>query len=113
MLVSIEGTPTAQQNFSQARFGQLTLGVGRHENPTNRHRPNSPQALALADVQARRRLRLEDGSSLQNPNPTPYFGAGGPPRAGDTVSNLVGASTYATVPPPTAGAAAAGACPPR
>ncbi len=90
MLVAINGTLTVQQNFFQARFGQLTLGVGRHENPTNRHRPNSASALALADLQARSRLLLDDGSSLQNVNPTPYFFADGVPRAGDTVSNLVG-----------------------
>ncbi|MDO9075329.1 MAG: ExeM/NucH family extracellular endonuclease [Rubrivivax sp.] len=90
MLLSFKGTLTVQQNFFQARFGQLTLGVGRHENPTNRHRPSSAQALALADLQARSRLLLDDGSSLQNVNPTPYFGGHGVPRAGDRVSNLVG-----------------------
>ena len=90
MLVRIEAALTVQQNFLQARFGQLTLGVGRHETPTNRYRPNSPQALALAELQARSRVMLDDGSSAQNVNPTPYFGANGVPRAGDTVANLVG-----------------------
>lgn len=91
MLVRIDGALTVQQNFLQARFGQLTLGAsGRHETPTNRYRPNSPQALALADLQARSRLMLDDGASTQNMNPTPYFGANGLPRAGDTVANLVG-----------------------
>ena len=91
MLVRIDGALTVQQNFLQARFGQLTLGAGgRHETPTNRHRPNSPQALALADLQARSRVMLDDGASTSNPNPTPYFGSNGLPRAGDTVANLVG-----------------------
>ena len=90
MLVRIESALTVQQNFLQARFGQLTLGVGRHETPTNRYRPNSPQALALAELQARSRVMLDDGASTQNVNPTPYFGANGVPRAGDTVTNLVG-----------------------
>ncbi len=89
MLVSINGALTVQQNFVQARFGQLTLGVGRHENPTNRFRPGA-QASALAAEQARSRILLDDGSSVQNPNPTPYFGGNGLPRAGDSVSNLVG-----------------------
>lgn len=89
MLVGIAGTLTVQQNFVQARFGQLTLGVGRHENPTNRHRPGA-QAQALAELQARSRILLDDGSSLQNVNPTPYFGGNGVPRAGDSVGNLVG-----------------------
>jgi predicted extracellular nuclease len=90
MLVRIDGTLTVQQNFFQARFGQLTLGVGRHETPTNRHRPGTPQALALADLQARSRILLDDGSSMQNVNPTPYFLGNGLPRGGDSVSNLVG-----------------------
>lgn len=91
MLVRIDGTLTVQQNFFQARFGQLTIGAGgRHETPTNRHRPGTPQAIALADEQARGRLLLDDGSSLQNVNPTSYGFANGVPRAGDLVSNLVG-----------------------
>ena len=91
MLVRIDGALTVQQNFFQARYGQLTIGAGgRHETPTNRHRPGSAQALALADLQARSRLLLDDGSSLQNANPTAYGDAGGVPRAGDLVSNLVG-----------------------
>ena len=91
MLVRIAGTLTVQQNFFQARFGQLTVGAGgRHETPTNRYRAGSAAAIALADLQARGRLLLDDGSSLQNINPTAYFFANGVPRAGDVVSNLVG-----------------------
>jgi uncharacterized protein len=89
MLVSIGNTLTVQQNFLQARFGLLTLGVGRHETPTNRF-PPGPLAQALAADQAATRILLDDGSSLQNPNPTPYFGANGVPRTGDSVSSLVG-----------------------
>jgi predicted extracellular nuclease len=86
MLVTLTGPLTVTQNFFQGRFGQLTLSVGgRLETPTNRFRPG-PQALALADENARRRIILDDGSSLQNPNPTPYLGAGAVPRAGDVVS---------------------------
>ncbi len=106
MLVRIAGTLTVQQNFFQARYGQLTLGAGgRHETPTNRHRPGSPQALALADLQARSRVLLDDGSSLQNVNPTAYGFAGGVPRAGDSVSNLVGVLDYG---PATSSAAGTG-----
>lgn len=89
MLVAVQGTLTVQQNFFQARFGQLTLGVGRHETPTNRFRPG-PEAQALDALQARSRILLDDASSFQNPNPTPYFLADGVPRAGDSVSGLVG-----------------------
>jgi uncharacterized protein len=91
MLVTLTGDLTVQQNFFQARFGQLTIGAGgRHETPTNRHRPGSAQALALADLQARSRLLLDDARSSQNPNPTPYFFANGRPRAGDSVAGITG-----------------------
>jgi predicted extracellular nuclease len=91
MLVTLQGSLTVQQNYFLAQYGQLTIGAGgRHETPTNAYRPGSPQALALADLEARSRLLLDDGSSVQNPNPTPYFYANGLGRAGDTVSNLTG-----------------------
>jgi predicted extracellular nuclease len=90
MLVRLNGPLTVQQNYFQARYGQLTLGVGRQETVTNRYRPGTPQALSLADEQARSRLLLDDGSSLQNPNPTPYYTSNGVPRAGDTVAGVTG-----------------------
>jgi uncharacterized protein len=75
MLISIAGPLTVSQNFFQGRFGQVTLSAGgRLETPTNRYRPG-PQAQAQADENARRRLILDDGTSAQNPNPTPYFAA--------------------------------------
>ena len=94
MLVTLTGPLTVQQNFFQARFGQLTLAAGgRLETPTNRHRPG-PLAQALADENARRRILLDDGRTTQNPNPTPYLEAGGVPRAGDTVAAITGVIDY-------------------
>ena len=92
MLVTLAGPLTVQQNFFQGRYGQLTVaGGGRRENPTNRHRPGTPEALALADENRRATLLLDDGSSFQNPNPTPYLNpADGVPRAGDTLASLTG-----------------------
>jgi predicted extracellular nuclease len=87
MLVTLAGPLTVAQNFFQGRYGQLTLAAGgRLETPTNRYRPGSPQALALADENARRRIILDDGSTQQNPNPTPYLGAAALPRAGDVIN---------------------------
>ena len=94
MLVTLPGPFTVQQNFFQGRYGQLTLAVGgRIETPTNRFRPG-PQANALADENARRRIILDDGSSLQNPNPTPYLGANALPRAGDIAGSITGVLDY-------------------
>jgi predicted extracellular nuclease len=91
MLVTIAGPFTVDQNYFQGRYGQLTLSVGgRLETPTNRFRAGTPQAQALADENRRRRILLDDGRSTQNPNPTPYFGADGLPRAGDRIAALTG-----------------------
>ena len=90
MLVTLGGPLTVSQNFFQGRYGQLTLSAGgRLETPTNRFRPGSAQALALANENARRRIILDDGSSLQNPNPTPYLNAQALPRAGDVISGAI------------------------
>ena len=95
MLVTLSGTFTVNQNFFQARYGQLTLAVGgRLETPTNRYRPGSTQAVALADENARRRILLDDGSSVQNPNPIPYFDSDGRPRAGYTTGAITGVIDY-------------------
>ena len=105
MLVQLTGPFTVQQNFFQGRYGQLTLAVGgRVETPTNRFRPG-PQANALADENARRRIILDDGTSLQNPNPTPYAGANGLPRAGDTTGNITGVIDFGLATNSTAGLA--------
>ena len=94
MLVRLTGPFTVAQNFFQGRYGQLTLAVGgRLQTPTNRFRPG-PQAAALADQNARSRIVLDDGSSLQNPNPTPYLDSNALPRAGDTVASITGVIDY-------------------
>ena len=86
MLVRIASPLTASQNFFQGRYGQVTLSAdGRLEKPTNRHPANSADAIEVADGNARRRILLDDGSSGQNPNPTPYIGADNTLRAGDTL----------------------------
>jgi predicted extracellular nuclease len=92
MLVTLAGPLTVQQNFFQGRFGQITIAAGgRRENPTNRHRPLSSAALALAGENARSTLLLDDGSSFQNPNPTPYLNpTTGEARAGDTIASVTG-----------------------
>lgn len=95
MLVRIEGPLTVGQNYFLGRYGQLTVAAGgRLEKPTNRYPANSAEALALADENARRRILLDDGSSLQNPNPTPYMGEGNTVRAGDTIDALTGVIDY-------------------
>lgn len=91
MLVTLKGPLTVQQNYFLGRFGQLTMAAGgRTLQPTNLHRPGSADALALAADNARRMFILDDNSSTQNPNPTPYMAADNTVRAGDTTTSLTG-----------------------
>jgi len=94
MLVTINSQLTASQNYFQGRFGQVTLSAnGRMETPTNRFRPGA-SAQALAEQNALSRILLDDGTTQQNPNPTPYFGASNTLRAGDTVDTITGVIDY-------------------
>lgn len=98
MLIHIDGDLTVSQNYFQGRYGEVTLSSGgRLEKPTNIHRANSAEALALADANARRRITIDDGSNLQNPNPIPYIGEDNTLRAGDTVHGLTGVLYYGAV----------------
>lgn len=95
MLVEIAVPLTASQNYFQGRYGQVTLSAGgRLVKPTNLYRPGTPEALALAADNARRRIVLDDGTSLQNPVPIPYLGNDNTLRAGDTLPGLVGVIDY-------------------
>ena len=95
MLVHIDGPLTVAQNYFLGRYGQLTVSAdGRLEKPTNRYPAGSAEALAMADDNARRRILLDDGSSLQNVNPTPYLTADNTVRAGDTIDGLTGVIDY-------------------
>jgi len=95
MLVRIDGPLTVGQNYFLGRYGQLTVSAGgRLEKPTNRHPAGSPEAIAMADDNARRRILLDDGTSQQNPNPTPYLAADNTVRAGDTLDGITGVIDY-------------------
>ncbi|MEW6706583.1 MAG: ExeM/NucH family extracellular endonuclease [Pseudomonadota bacterium] len=90
MLVALRGPLTVNQNYFLGRYGQATVSAGgRLPAPTNVARPG-PDAQALAADNARRSLLLDDGSSQQNPNPTPYLGTDHTLRAGDTLPGLTG-----------------------
>ena len=94
MLVTINGPLTVAQNFFLGQYGQVTLAaLGRIETPTNRFRPG-PGAQALNDENKRRSIILEDGTSVQNPNPTPFLGVANTLRAGDTTTSVTGVIDY-------------------
>jgi predicted extracellular nuclease len=94
MLVTLQGPLTVQQNYFLGRFGELTLGAGgRLWTPTNSLRPGAAAQQLNAD-NLRRTVLLDDGTSLQNPNPTPYIGVDNTVRAGDTVAAVTGVLDY-------------------
>ncbi|MER2600638.1 MAG: ExeM/NucH family extracellular endonuclease [Caldilineales bacterium] len=104
MLVSIVSPMTVAQNYFVGRYGQMTLSAsGRLYQPTNQELPGSAAAAAIADLNARSMLILDDGQALarcgDNPNPVPYLGSPPPAviRAGDSVSNLVGVLDYGQI----------------
>lgn len=95
MLVEIATPLTASQNYFQGRYGQVTLAAeGRLVKPTNLYPAGSIDAQNLSHDNARRRIILDDGSSLQNANPTAYIGDDNTLRAGDTLPGLVGVIDY-------------------
>ncbi len=95
MLVTLGGPLTVQQNYFLGRFGELTLASGgRLWTPTNALRPGAG-AQALNTDNLRRTVLLDDGSSVQNPNPTPYISAvDNTVRAGDSVTSITGVIDY-------------------
>ncbi|MEI7969738.1 MAG: ExeM/NucH family extracellular endonuclease [Betaproteobacteria bacterium] len=87
MLVTIVTPLTVGQNYFLGRYGQLTVAAGgRPIKPTNLYRPGTAAAIALADLNARSLILLDDGSSGQNPNPIPYIGTDDTVRAGDSIA---------------------------
>ncbi|MDR7052111.1 putative extracellular nuclease [Duganella sp. 3397] len=89
MLVRFNNNLTVSQLQYLADRGEVTLSSGRLENPTNRYRPGTPEAQALAAANARNQIILDDGV-FTTPTVIPYLGADGSLRAGDTVSGLTG-----------------------
>lgn len=90
MLVTVRGPLMVQQTNFVGPYGQLTLAAGgRTLNPTNIMRPGVA-ANQLAAANRARSIVLDDGSSLTNPNPTPYLAADQTVRAGDLVESVTG-----------------------
>jgi predicted extracellular nuclease len=94
MLVTLTGPFTVAQNFFDGRFGQVTVAaLGAVETPTNRLRPG-PAALALYADNKRRSILIEDGTTQQDPNPTPFLAADHTLRQGDTTPSITGVIDY-------------------
>lgn len=92
MLVEFTQTLAVTESFEAGRFGQFVLSLGGRQ-----FHPNNGNAAVTSDKNKLERIVLDDGSSAQNPNPTPYFsapGAAGTRRIGDTVQKLTGVLSH-------------------
>jgi predicted extracellular nuclease len=96
MRVRLPQTLVVTENRHVGRFGELLLSSsGRLRQPTDVVAPGAPAAARQA-ANAVDRILLDDASQRQNPDPIPFGREGGPhrtgdlPRAGDTVTGVVG-----------------------
>lgn len=85
--------------YELGRYGTALLSSGdRLFQPTHLAEPGAP-AAAVEAANAKNQILLDDGSSVQNPEPVifpaPGLSASNPLRGGDSVTGLVGVLDYA------------------
>ncbi|GAA2033087.1 hypothetical protein GCM10009819_16450 [Agromyces tropicus] len=85
--------------FNFDRFGEIVLGTERQYQPTALYEPGSPEAVELAAENAANRITLDDGRSVQNPDPAIHpngeeFTLENRFRGGDLVTDATGILDY-------------------
>lgn len=100
MLVRLAQTMYVTEHYQLGRFGQVTVSYDKRlAQPTNVVEPGV-DALALQAANNLRRIILDDGSNIQNPDPIVFsrdgsaLSASNTLRGGDTISGAVGVMTY-------------------
>lgn len=101
MLVTFSDLLTVTELFNLDRFGELLLAQGgRFVQFTNNNAPDAAGLLAHQQDIASRSIMLDDGLTIQNPDPIRYPDPGLPNlvgasvRAGDSVAGLTGNIRY-------------------
>ena len=92
MLVEFNQPLAVTELFELGRFGSLALSAGGRQ-----FHPNNGNVVVTNAQNRLSRIVLDDGSSVQNPNPTPYFSAPGPAgirRMGDTTQKVTGVLSH-------------------
>ncbi|MET0860137.1 MAG: ExeM/NucH family extracellular endonuclease [Microbacterium sp.] len=87
------------ETFDFARYGTITLTVGRQYQPTGLYDAGSPEAIALAAKNAAETITVDDGRSAQNPDPAIHpdgstFTLENTFRSGDLVTGTTGVLDY-------------------
>jgi predicted extracellular nuclease len=104
MLVTFTQDLAISEYFAFGRFGEIVLalpnpaGENRQFTPTSFVEPG-PLSAAVAEENALRRITLDDGRSVQNPDPARHpngavFDLGNRFRGGDLVTNATGVMDY-------------------
>lgn len=99
MSVTFPQTLYINEYFNYDRFNEIVLGPERFFQPTAVYDPGSADAAALADLIVRSRITLDDGRTIQNPDPARHpngfeFTLANRFRGGDTLDNVVGVLDY-------------------
>ena len=92
MLVELNQPLAVTELFELGRFGSLALSAGGRQ-----FHPNNGNVVVTSAQNRLGRIVLDDGSSVQNPNPTPYFsapGSAGIRRMGDTTQKVTGVLSH-------------------
>jgi predicted extracellular nuclease len=92
MLITFDEPLTATETFTLARFGELVVSSGgRLFQPTN----DGGDDAAEQQLNDERRLIIDDGSTVQNPDEVPFTDVDGEViRLGDTVDDVVGVLSF-------------------
>lgn len=96
MLVRFVGPLAVNGNSYLSDRGELVLSNGRRETPTNRYRPGTPEAIALAKENAQNIVVLDDGI-FTTPPQIPYLADDKTVRSGDTVNDLTGVLDFGAI----------------
>ncbi|NDP59648.1 MAG: ExeM/NucH family extracellular endonuclease [Oxalobacteraceae bacterium] len=96
MLVEVTAPLTVTDTYTLGRYGELRLSANGRLYQQNNH-PVLTDRAAIADLNARSQILLDDGAAISNPTPIPYLSASdnsGTRRVGDTVTNVRGVLTW-------------------
>jgi predicted extracellular nuclease len=99
MLVTFPQVLYLAESFNFDRYGEIILTTTRQSQPTALYAPGSPEAAQLAQSNLLGRITLDDGRSLENPDPALHpngepFDLSNLFRGGDTLQDVTGVLDY-------------------